>query len=216
MKTNSDKSKEMLISFMQYREFRNTVPRLIIDGIEIDNVQYAKLLGVNISSDLTWDKHVENIVAKAGKRVYMLYKLKRAGIGQHDSMTSYICQRVCPVWHTNLNRHLTESIETVQKRALKCIDPGNEYADILCLTNLQCLTERRVPTTRNPYEYILQLTNTVGDCTTGSNLCQNDTLHVRIVILTKRYIIYMCNVAYHVASHFYCLAFYMLVCTLYT
>ena len=67
MEINSDKSKEMLISFMQDPEFRNTV---IIDGNEIDSVQYAKLLGVTISSDLTWNKHVENIVAKAGKRVY--------------------------------------------------------------------------------------------------------------------------------------------------
>ena len=45
MKINSDKSKEMLISFMQDPEFRNTVPRLTIDGNEIDNVQLAKLLG---------------------------------------------------------------------------------------------------------------------------------------------------------------------------
>ena len=45
MKINSDKSKEMLISFMQDPEFRNTVPRLTIDGNEIDNVQHAKLLG---------------------------------------------------------------------------------------------------------------------------------------------------------------------------
>ena len=67
-----------------------TVPRLMIDGNEIDNVQYAKLLGVTISSDLTWNKHVENIVAKAGKRVYMLYQLKRGGIGQHDLVTIYV------------------------------------------------------------------------------------------------------------------------------
>ena len=83
MKINSDKSKEMLISFMQDIEFRSTVPRLIIDGNEIDNVQYCKLLGVTISSDLTWNKHVENIVAKAGKRVYMLYQLKEQ---EHASM----------------------------------------------------------------------------------------------------------------------------------
>ena len=70
----------MLISFMQDPELRRTVPRLIIEGNEIENVQYAKLLGVTISSDLTWNKHVENIVAKAGKRVYtQLYKLKTIG-----------------------------------------------------------------------------------------------------------------------------------------
>ena len=32
MKINSDKSKEMLISFVQDPDFRSTVPRLIIDG----------------------------------------------------------------------------------------------------------------------------------------------------------------------------------------
>ena len=74
----------------------------------------------------------------------MLYQLKRAGICQHDLVTIIrpVLEYACPVWHTNLNRHLTESIETVQKRALKCIYPGNEYVDILCLTNLPCLKER--------------------------------------------------------------------------
>ena len=103
MKINSDKSKEMLISFMQDPEFRSTVPRLIIDGNEIDNAQYAKRLGVTISSDITWNKHVENIVTKVGKRVYMLYQLKRAGIGQHDlviiyvSVIRHLLEYACPV-----------------------------------------------------------------------------------------------------------------------
>ena len=54
-------------------------------------------------------------------------------------MTIYVCvirpvlEYSCPVWHTNLNRHLIESIETVQKRALKYIYPGSEYADMQVL-----------------------------------------------------------------------------------
>ena len=112
---------------MQDPDFRSTVPRLTIDGNEIDNVQYAKLLGVTISSDLTWNKHVQNIVANAVKRVYMLYQLKRSGIGQHDLVTIYVSvirpvlEYTCPLWRTNLNTHLTESIETVQKRALNLL-----------------------------------------------------------------------------------------------
>ena len=124
----------MLISCIQDPEFRSTVPRLIINGNEIDNVQYAKLLGVTVSSDPTWKKHVKSIVAEAGKRVYMLYQLERAGICQHDIVT--ICVGVirpvleyaCPVGHTNPNRHQRESIETLRKSALKY--PGNGYADI--------------------------------------------------------------------------------------
>ena len=45
MKINSDKSNEMLISCMQDPDFRSTVLGLITDGNEIDNVQYAKLIG---------------------------------------------------------------------------------------------------------------------------------------------------------------------------
>ena len=57
------------IRFMFYSSalFIFVIMRLKIDGNEIYNVQYAKLLGVTIASDLTWNKHVENIVAKAGK-----------------------------------------------------------------------------------------------------------------------------------------------------
>ena len=44
-----------------------------------DTVEYIIFHISFNSAFLTWDKHVENIVAKAGKRVYMLYQLKRAG-----------------------------------------------------------------------------------------------------------------------------------------
>ena len=94
----------------------------------------------------------------------MLYQLKRSGIGQHDLVTIYVSvirqvlEYACPVWHTNLNKHLTESIETVQKRALKCIYPGNEYADILCLTNLPCLKERRDSLCKKYFQKIMETT----------------------------------------------------------
>ena len=38
----------------------------------LERVEHAKMLGVTISNNLTWSKHVDNIVSKAGKRVYML------------------------------------------------------------------------------------------------------------------------------------------------
>ena len=54
-------------------------------------MEYAKLLGVTLSNDLSWNRHVDCIVKKkAAKRVYMLYQLKRAGISQLDLMTVYI------------------------------------------------------------------------------------------------------------------------------
>ena len=45
---------------------------------------------MTISQDLTWNKHVDNIVKEAGKRLYMLYQLKRAGITQKDLVSVYV------------------------------------------------------------------------------------------------------------------------------
>ncbi len=61
-----------------------TVPKIKIDGTEIDRVETTKVLGVTVSSDQTWNVHVENIIWKASKRMYLLYQLKRAGISQDD------------------------------------------------------------------------------------------------------------------------------------
>ena len=76
MKIYSEKSKEIIISSAQDGNFRSTIQNIKIDGRDIAQVCYAKLLGVTISQDLTWNKHLENIVKKADKRLYM-YKACR-------------------------------------------------------------------------------------------------------------------------------------------
>ena len=79
--------------------------------------------------------NVDCIVKKAAKRVYMLYQLKRAGISQLDLVTVYISvvrpvlEYACPVWHTNLPKYLSDSIELIKNRALKSIFPGMSYND---------------------------------------------------------------------------------------
>ena len=68
----------------------------------------AKVLGVTISSELSWNAHVDEIISKARKRGYMIYQLKRAGINQNDLIRIYVSvirsvvEYACPVWHTNL------------------------------------------------------------------------------------------------------------------
>ena len=112
-------------------------------------VKHAKLLGVILLDDLTWNMHVDSIVKKAAKRVYMLYQLKRAGIRQTDLVNVYVSvvrpvlEYACPVWHTNLTKYLSDNIEMIQKRALKSIFPNNGYDDILCDLGMCTLHERR-------------------------------------------------------------------------
>ena len=89
------------------------------------------------------------IVKKAGKRLYMLYQLKRAGITQKDLVSVYVSvvrpvlEYACPVWHTNLPQYLSDNIEVIQKRALKCIFPGLGYEEIFRRVNLDTLNVRR-------------------------------------------------------------------------
>ena len=129
--------------------FRNTIPNINIIDIDVEQVDHAKLLGVTLSLDLSWNKHVENIVKKAGKRLYMLHQLKHSGISQSDLVTVYISvvrpvlEYACPVWRTHLQQYLSDNIETIPKRDLRCIFRMASYAEILSNVGLQTLKDRR-------------------------------------------------------------------------
>ena len=104
---------------------------------------------ITVSNDLTWNMHVDNIVSKAGKWLYVLYKLKRCGIRQRGLVQIYIAiirpvlAYVCPVWNTCLPLYLSEAIEMIQERASQSIYPGMHYNDILMLLKRPRLKERR-------------------------------------------------------------------------
>ena len=113
MKTN-----EIIISFCRDPVF---LPYINIDGAAIERVSQVKVLGVTLSSDLSWNSHVDGIVSKARKRVFLIYQLKRAGIGQCDLVRIYISvimpavEFASPAWHTNLPKYLSDNIELIQK-----------------------------------------------------------------------------------------------------
>ena len=43
-----------------------SIPRIVIDNNDIERVTQAKVLGVTLSSDLTWNAHVDTIVSRLG------------------------------------------------------------------------------------------------------------------------------------------------------
>ena len=149
MRLNSEKCKEMIIDFSRNYSLTSFIQSVTIGEQVLERVEHAKMLGVTISNNLTWSKHVDNIVSKAGKRVYMLYQLKRAGISQNDLVKIYVSiirpvlEYACPVWSTSLPTYVSDAIEMIQKRVLRSIHPGLQYDDILVLVGLQSLKKRR-------------------------------------------------------------------------
>ncbi len=97
-----------------------------------------------VAGNLTWNMHVDNLTAKAGKMLYVLYQ-KRAGLSKEDRtrVVRPTLEYACPVWHTGLPKYLSDGLEMIQKRALRSIYPGYHYEDILRVTGLQTLAQRR-------------------------------------------------------------------------
>ena len=60
VKLNSEKCKELRISFVKNELVKNEpqFAPIVVDGKELERVTSAKLLGLTISSNLTWNEHI--------------------------------------------------------------------------------------------------------------------------------------------------------------
>ena len=98
------------------------LPPLMACGNALEVVDSAKLLGVTITSNLTWNLHVAEVIKKASKRLYFLLQLKRAHVPKSDLVTFYtscvrsVCDYAVQVFHSSLPLYLINDLERVQKR----------------------------------------------------------------------------------------------------
>jgi hypothetical protein len=143
---NEAKCKELRISFARTNPQFDPV---MVNDKPLEIVQHAKLLGLNISSDLKWNFHVSETTKKAAPRFYFLRQLKRAAIPTKELLKFYttcirpIFEYACPVYHNSLPKYLSDDIERLQKRALRIIYPWMPYTDSLEESGLPRLFERR-------------------------------------------------------------------------
>ena len=125
---NATKTKEVLVNFNK-KEI--PISQLNINGEPIQQVVDSKLLGITISRDLKWDKHVSNIHSKAAKRLHYLPLLKHSGVPSickvYISLIRSVLEYACPVWSTSLSQGSKSLIESVQKRACRIIHPSLPY-----------------------------------------------------------------------------------------
>ena len=161
VKLNTEKCKELRISFTSDCNF----PPVVIGEERIKLVKDAKLLGVTISNDLTWNAHITEATKKAAKRLYFLVQLKRARIPQKDLCLFYItCVRsvidyAAPVFHYALPAYLLQELERVQKRAMRIICPGIEYQQALAQMSLPTVAEHHQNICMRTFECIISDSN---------------------------------------------------------
>ena len=124
-------------------------PLLTIAGKEVERIKSAKILGVTISSDLTWKQHMDCVHSKASQILYFLSMLKRAGACRKDLLSFYkttvrcAIEYVCLVWHTSLTMQQTDQLESRQRRALRIMERNSPYRDALIACRTDTLQTQR-------------------------------------------------------------------------
>ena len=108
--------------------------RLKLESENLEIVKHARLLGVVISNDLTWDKNTEDLVKRANARLELLRKV--ASFGTLMDERNNICilyvrsilEHSCVVWHTSLTKENISDLERIQRYAVRII-MGKNYSD---------------------------------------------------------------------------------------
>ena len=59
------------------------------DGVGGESDDIHRVLGVTIQSNLKWDLHINEVVAKASKRLHILRVLKRSGVPPANPLKVY-------------------------------------------------------------------------------------------------------------------------------
>ena len=118
----------------------------------------CEVLGLNISNNLKWNIHVDEILRKVSTRLYFLRQLKRANVPIKELLLFYVtCLRpiteyACQVFHNGLQQYLVDDLERLQKRAL--YDPSLTYREALTASKLPTLYDRRDGLTKRLFNEI--------------------------------------------------------------
>ena len=125
MKINHKKTKIIPFNFSKKYDF---LPQLYFPDCDPLKVIYeTKLLGVTITSNLSWASHVNEICSRASKKLWVLVRFKLLGGTTAQLLAVYITrirsilEFACPVFHSGLTKDQSQQIELVQKKSLAVI-----------------------------------------------------------------------------------------------
>ena len=152
-------AKELRISFVKNEP---QFAPIVVDGKELERVTSAKLLGLTISSNLTWNEHISDVIKKASKRLYFLVQLKRSRVPQHDISTFYtafirsVLTYAAPAFFYALPKNLKDELVRIEKRAMSIICPGLPYMETIELVNIVPIVDFITGLCSNTFDTIIK------------------------------------------------------------
>ena len=102
-----------------------------LHGHTLDTVEASKYLGVTISNNLTWDRHIDNIVGKGNKTLGFIRRnlkdcTKPVKAAAYSTIVRPSVEYASTVWDPTKQAKI-KAIEQVQKRAARFVN--NNYTD---------------------------------------------------------------------------------------
>ena len=149
MKLNYEKTKLIVFNPCTKTDFQ---PSISIDDHDLEVVEEIRLLGITIRSDMKWISNTSNMISKAGRRLWMLRRLKNLGANEKDLVDVYLKQIRCvmelavPAWQSAISQAERQDLERIQKSACHIILGRNytSYKHALKLLKLDTLESRRI------------------------------------------------------------------------
>ena len=127
------------------------LPDLTLNGTPLPVVHNIKLLGVHMNSKLNWNDHIDFIVSKARRTLFILYRARQFGFSVRTMFTLYLwyirtgLEYAAPVWHPGITAQQNTRLERIQKRCLRIIlgDAYDTYAHAMSVFGCTTLEARR-------------------------------------------------------------------------
>ena len=121
-----------------------------VENTDVQLVEQTKLLGVVLSSNLSWNANTEYMIKRCNSKIWVIRRLKKLGADE-DLLDVYfkqirsIIEFGVPVWNSSLTGEDTSHLERIQKTVLHIIlgDQYRSYNSSLKFSGLQKLSERR-------------------------------------------------------------------------
>jgi len=110
------------------RVSRSKTPSLFdytLHGTNLQTTESTKYLGVTITNDLTWERHISNIKAKANQQLaFVRRNIRTRSRSTKEKLFNTLVrphvEYAAPVWDPHTNRH-QQALEMIQRRAARWV-----------------------------------------------------------------------------------------------